>query len=85
MQGGKKGKLTSEGHSDLLVHGVEDLDLHGVNDGGDDASPSLAPISVGAIHQVPPYQWEEQGNARRTPLEIPRRATADYILSGNVR
>lgn len=53
-QGKNEEKLTGEGHSDLLVDGVEDLDLHGVDDGGDDASPSLAPLPIGAVNEVPP-------------------------------
>lgn len=52
--------LTSQGDGDLLVDGVEDLDLYGVNDGGDDAAPRLAPLARSSVHQVPPKERERE-------------------------
>lgn len=45
--------LTGQSHGDFLVDGVQDLDLHGVDDRGDDAAPRLTPVPRRTVHQVP--------------------------------
>lgn len=46
--------LTINADGDLFVEIVQDLDLYGVDDGGDDTTPALTPVSRCPVHEVPP-------------------------------
>lgn len=85
--------LASEGDGGLLVNSVEDLDLDGVDDGGDDAPPRLAPRPRCAVYQVPAegihrgytahhHQDHGHDHARRPPT-LPRLLRGGVVPAGD--